>query len=173
MGSGGRDRVVRGGGVRNRVASGVVWSRVGCGGRVVRGRRWSGGREKGRVFGTGRAWILIGVLFRFCGESVSVHRLGTRWSDRAIRLELLVPWSHDLAVGIIPGVLLPALEEVTVVPLESSGLAVSCERQGEASGAVAPSCIGLPVGGVQATNSSVIIEVPRWKGVPNPLDGVA
>ncbi len=29
------------------------------------------------------------------------------------------------------------------------------------------------MGGVQTTNGSVIIEVPRWEVVPNPLDGVA
>jgi hypothetical protein len=79
------------------------------------------------LLGTGRARVRVGGLFRLQGKSFDFHRFWTWWSDFAVRLEFLAPWSGDVAVGVSPGVLLPALEKVAIVPLEFRGLAVPGE----------------------------------------------
>jgi hypothetical protein len=79
------------------------------------------------LLGTGRARVRVSGLFRLQGESFDVHRLWTWWSDVAVGLEFLAPRSGNVAVGVSPGVLLPALEEVAIVPLEFHGLAVPGE----------------------------------------------
>jgi hypothetical protein len=105
----------RSGGVRGRGDSGVVWNRGVCGGRFGRGR--SVGRVNVMGIGTGRARIREGVLFRLSGKPVGVDWLGSWRSDGTTGFELLVPWPGNVAVGISPGMFLPALQEEAVVPL--------------------------------------------------------
>jgi hypothetical protein len=77
--------------------------------------------------------------------------------DCATRFEFLAAWAGGVPVVIGPHVLLPALPEVAVIACQLLGVAILREGVGKGCVAVALSCIGMPVGGVETANGRVVV----------------